>query len=172
MKITAVPCRVGRIHRGARIPALVSAPFTRGLTRVNPSALRPRQPASQGWSADELGAAPHYYSLLALRPYSAPGTLGSHPTQKGFVPKVELVIPHLATLSVLGKSVGFGLALGLAAFGSAIGIGLIFSSVISSTARQPEAKNDLQPLMWIGFAVTEAITFFGLFGGLMLIFLV
>jgi F-type H+-transporting ATPase subunit c len=85
---------------------------------------------------------------------------------------VELIILHLATLSVLGKSVGFGLALGLAAFGSAIGIGLIFASVINSTARQPEAKNDLQPLMWIGFAVTEAITFFGLFGGLMLIFLV
>jgi F-type H+-transporting ATPase subunit c len=86
---------------------------------------------------------------------------------------VELVTPHIfATLSVLGKSVGFGLSVGLAAFGTAIGIGLIFSSMINSAARQPEAKNDLEPLMWIGFAVTEAITFFGLIGGLLLIFLV
>jgi len=86
---------------------------------------------------------------------------------------VELVIPHIfATLSVLGKSVGFGLAVGLAAFGTAIGVGLIFSSVINASARQPEAKKDLQPLMWIGFAVTEAVTFYGLAGGLMLIFLV
>jgi F-type H+-transporting ATPase subunit c len=85
---------------------------------------------------------------------------------------MEPIIPHIATLSNLGKGLGFGLSLGLAAFGSAIGIGLIFSSVINSSARQPEAKSDLQQLMWIGFAVTEAITFFGLTGGLMLIFLV
>jgi F-type H+-transporting ATPase subunit c len=85
--------------------------------------------------------------------------------------RVEL-IPHIATLTDLGKGLGFGLSLGLAAFGSAIGIGLIFSSVINSSARQPEAKNDLQPLMWIGLAVTEAITFFGLTGGLIVLFLV
>jgi len=84
---------------------------------------------------------------------------------------VELIL-HIATLTDLGKGLGFGLSLGLAAFGSAIGIGLIFSSVINSSARQPEAKNDLQPLMWIGLAVTEAITFFGLTGGLIVLFLV
>jgi F-type H+-transporting ATPase subunit c len=84
---------------------------------------------------------------------------------------VEL-IPHIATLTDLGKGLGFGLSLGLAAFGSAIGIGLIFSSVINSSARQPEAKDDLQPLMWVGLAVTEAITFFGLTGGLIVLFLV
>ena len=82
------------------------------------------------------------------------------------------LIPHIATLTDLGKGLGFGLSLGLAAFGSAIGIGLIFSSVINSSARQPGAKNDLQPLMWIGLAVTEAITFFGLTGGLIVLFLV
>lgn len=82
------------------------------------------------------------------------------------------LIPHIATLTDLGKGLGFGLSLGLAAFGSAIGIGLIFSSVINSSARQPEVKNDLQPLMWIGLAVTEAITFFGLTGGLIVLFLI
>jgi len=86
--------------------------------------------------------------------------------------QVELMIPHIATLTNLGKGLGFGLSLGLAAFGSAIGIGLIFSSVINSSARQPEARRDLQSIMWVGFAVTEAITFFGLTGGLILIFMV
>ena len=84
--------------------------------------------------------------------------------------QVELVT-HIATLTNLGKGLGFGLSLGLAAFGSALGIGLIFMSVINSSARQPEAKKDLQPLMWVGFAVTEAIVFFGLLGGLMVLFL-
>jgi F-type H+-transporting ATPase subunit c len=81
-------------------------------------------------------------------------------------------MPHMATLTDLGKGLGFGLSLGLAAFGSAIGIGLIFSSVINSSARQPEARNHLQPLMWVGLAVTEAITFFGLTRGLIVLFLI
>jgi F-type H+-transporting ATPase subunit c len=85
---------------------------------------------------------------------------------------MELLITHIATLTNLGKGLGFGLSLGLAAFGSAIGIGLIFMSAINSSARQPEARKELQPLMWLGFAVTEAITFFGLTGGLILLLLV
>ena len=43
---------------------------------------------------------------------------------------VELLMP-IATLTNLGKGLGFGLSMGLAAFGSAIGIGLIFMSVIN-----------------------------------------
>src|SRR5690348_9398417 len=85
---------------------------------------------------------------------------------------MEFMIPHIATLTNLGKGLGFGLSMGLAAFGAAIGIGLIFMSVINSTARQPEVKTDLQQVMWIGFAVTEAVVFFGLTGGLMLLFMV
>ena len=58
---------------------------------------------------------------------------------------MEFIIPQIATLTNLGKGLGFGLSLGFAAFGAALGIGLIFMSVINSTARQPEAKKDLQP---------------------------
>lgn len=84
---------------------------------------------------------------------------------------MEFIIPHIATLTNLGKGLGFGLSLGLAAFGAAIGIGLIFTAAINSSARQPEVKEALQPMMWLGFAVTEAIVFFGLLGGLMVLFL-
>jgi len=77
----------------------------------------------------------------------------------------------LATLTTLGKSIGFGLAVGLAAFGTAIGVGHIFASTIQSFARQPEAKSDLQPIMWLGFALTEAVVFYGLVGGILVVFL-
>jgi F-type H+-transporting ATPase subunit c len=80
--------------------------------------------------------------------------------------------PVIATLTTLGKSIGFGLAVGLAAFGTALGVGLIFASMIQSTARQPEAKAELQPIMWLGFALTEAVVFYGLVGAMMLVFLV
>ncbi|HEY5660975.1 MAG TPA: ATP synthase F0 subunit C [Gaiellaceae bacterium] len=78
----------------------------------------------------------------------------------------------IATLTVLGKSIGFGLAVGLAAFGTALGVGLIFASMLQSTARQPEASRDLKPIMWIGFALTEAVVFYGLVGAMMLVFLI
>jgi F-type H+-transporting ATPase subunit c len=71
-----------------------------------------------------------------------------------------------------GSSIGFGLAIGLAAFGTALGVALIFASMIQSTARQPEARGDLQPLMWLGFALMEAIVFYALVGALLLVFLV
>jgi F-type H+-transporting ATPase subunit c len=78
----------------------------------------------------------------------------------------------LASLTVLGKSIGFGLAVGLAAFGTALGVGLIFASMLQSAARQPEAKRELQPIMWLGFALTEAIIFYGLVGAMLLVFLI
>jgi F-type H+-transporting ATPase subunit c len=74
----------------------------------------------------------------------------------------------LADLSTLGKGLGFGLAIGLAALGTAIGVAVIFSTMIQSTARQPEAKPDLQGIMWLGFALTEAIVFYALLGGVLL----
>lgn len=78
----------------------------------------------------------------------------------------------LATLTLLGKGIGFGLAVGLAAFGTALGVGLIFASMIQSAARQPEAKRELQPIMWLGFALTEAIVFYGLVGAMLLVFVI
>lgn len=86
---------------------------------------------------------------------------------------IELFAPGLlATLSVLGKSIGFGLAIGLAAFGTALGVGLIFSSMIQSASRQPEAKKELTPIMWLGFALTEAVVFYGLVGAMLMVFLI
>jgi F-type H+-transporting ATPase subunit c len=51
---------------------------------------------------------------------------------------------------------------GLAAVGPGIGVGLIFSAYIQSTARQPESARLTQPFMWIGFAVVEALALFGI----------
>ena len=86
---------------------------------------------------------------------------------------MELLAPDvLATLTTLGKSIGFGLAIGLAAFGTAIGVALVFASMIQSTARQPEARGELQALMWLGFALKEAVVFYALVGAMLLVFLI
>jgi F-type H+-transporting ATPase subunit c len=78
----------------------------------------------------------------------------------------------LADLSTLGKALGFGLAIGFGALGTAIGVAIIFSTMIQSTARQPEVKRELQSLMWLGFALTEAVIFYALLGGILVTMLV
>ena len=51
---------------------------------------------------------------------------------------------------------------GLAAIGSAIGVGLIFAAYINGVARQPEAQRILQPIALLGFALAEALAIIGI----------
>jgi F-type H+-transporting ATPase subunit c len=60
-------------------------------------------------------------------------------------------------LTTLGK----GLAFGLAAFGGAIGIGLVFFAAISGMARQPEQAPALKTMAFLGFAFIEALALIG-----------
>jgi F-type H+-transporting ATPase subunit c len=54
------------------------------------------------------------------------------------------------------KLIGAGLAVvGLGGVG--VGIGNIFATFISSVARNPAAKDEVQVTMWIGFALVEAV---------------
>jgi F-type H+-transporting ATPase subunit c len=64
-----------------------------------------------------------------------------------------------------GKAIG--LAVGLGALGAGVGIGNIFGSMIQSVARQPELRGELQGIQWLGFALTEAVVFYGLLGSIL-----
>jgi F-type H+-transporting ATPase subunit c len=59
------------------------------------------------------------------------------------------------------KALGAGIAV-IALMGVGVGIGNIFSSLISSIARNPEAKNDVFGIGILGFALTEAVALFAL----------
>ncbi len=39
--------------------------------------------------------------------------------------------------------------------------------MIQAVARQPELRSELQGIQWLGFALTEAVVFYGLLGGLL-----
>jgi F-type H+-transporting ATPase subunit c len=67
----------------------------------------------------------------------------------------------------IGKAIAFGLGVGLGAAGAGIGIGTIFGSMIQAVARQPELRGELTGIQWLGFALTEAVVFYGLLGGLL-----
>ena len=51
--------------------------------------------------------------------------------------------------------------------GAGIGIGNIFGSMIQAVARQPELRGEFTGIQWLGFALTEAVVFYGLIGGLL-----
>ena len=71
------------------------------------------------------------------------------------------VVTFLAQTATDMTPVGKGLVYGLAAIGPGIGIGIIFGKAIEAVARQPEAQGLVQPLMFLGFALTEALALFG-----------
>ena len=55
---------------------------------------------------------------------------------------------------------------GLGAVGAGVGIGIIFGKVIESVTRQPEMRDEITSIQWLGFALTEACFFYGLVAGL------
>jgi F-type H+-transporting ATPase subunit c len=64
------------------------------------------------------------------------------------------------------RSLAIGIGGGLGAIGAGVGIGMIFSKVIESVTRQPEMRDEITNIQWLGFALTEAVFFYGLVAGL------
>jgi F-type H+-transporting ATPase subunit c len=85
------------------------------------------------------------------------------------------IITHLAAAggdtAKAGKSIALGVGGGLGAAGAGVGIGLIFAKVIESVTRQPEMRDEITAIQWLGFALTEAVFFYGLVAGLLAFFL-
>ena len=64
------------------------------------------------------------------------------------------------------RAIAIGVGGGLGAVGAGVGIGIIFGRVIEATARQPELREEITSVQWLGFALTEACFFYGLVSGL------
>jgi F-type H+-transporting ATPase subunit c len=79
------------------------------------------------------------------------------------------VLTHIisfAASSGVGAGLGIGIGGGLGAVGAGIGIGFIFGKVIEAVTRQPEMRDEITSIQWLGFALTEACFFYGLVAGL------
>jgi F-type H+-transporting ATPase subunit c len=77
---------------------------------------------------------------------------------------------HIITAAASsGITKGFGIAVGggLGAVGAGVGIGIIFGKVIEGVVRQPEMRDEITSIQWLGFALTEAVFFYGLVAGLL-----
>ena len=84
------------------------------------------------------------------------------------------VLAASASTPVSAKSVAaiaLGIGAGLGTVGPGIGVGYIFGKVIESVTRQPEMRDEITSIQWLGFALTEATFFYGLVGGFIAFFL-
>jgi len=67
------------------------------------------------------------------------------------------------------KLIGSGLAT-ISLAGSGVGIGVVFSSLVSAIARNPSMGKQLFIYTILGFALTEAIALFGLMMSFLILF--
>ncbi len=70
-----------------------------------------------------------------------------------------------------GRAIALGVGAGGGAAGAGAGIGTLFGKVIESVTRQPEMRDEIASIQWLGFALTEACFFYGLVGGFIAFFL-
>ncbi len=87
------------------------------------------------------------------------------------LPLLVTVLAQAETASEAGKAIALGVGGGLGAVGAGVGIGIIFGKVIESVTRQPEMRDEITGIQWLGFALTEACVFYGLVAGLLALFL-
>ncbi|WP_010300293.1 ATP synthase subunit C family protein [Candidatus Odyssella thessalonicensis] len=67
------------------------------------------------------------------------------------------------------KMIGAGMAV-IALLGVGIGLGNIFSNLITAIARNPSAKGDVMPVGLLGFALTESIALMAFVTAMMILF--
>ena len=95
----------------------------------------------------------------------------------GFVHSVVNLITAAAPITIdkagqgAGRAIALGVGGGLGAIGAGVGIGMIFGKVIEAVTRQPEMRDEITSIQWLGFALTEACFFYGLVAGLIAFFL-
>ena len=82
----------------------------------------------------------------------------------------EMAVAKKTTADGL-KSIALGVGAGLGTIGPGIGVGYIFGKVIESVTRQPEMREEITSIQWLGFALTEAIVFYAFIFGLIAFFL-
>jgi F-type H+-transporting ATPase subunit c len=84
---------------------------------------------------------------------------------------ITSIVAAAATPGKGFQSIALGVGAGLGTIGPGVGVGYIFGKVIESVTRQPEMRDEITSIQWLGFALTEAIVFYAFIFGLIAFFL-
>ena len=72
--------------------------------------------------------------------------------------------------STAGKSIGSGIAIGIAAAGGAIGMGIAVAKAADGISRQPEAESKIRTTLMLGLVFIETAIIYALLVVILLIF--
>jgi len=81
-----------------------------------------------------------------------------------------IVAEESATDAVGGKAISAALAIGLAALGGAIAMGMSISKSNEGIARQPEAEGSIRTLLMLGLVFIETVVIYALIVAILIIF--
>ena len=70
----------------------------------------------------------------------------------------------------VAKTLGMAIAVGLGVIGPGIGLGILVGRALEAIGRNPEAAGKIQTTMFIGIAVTDALSIFALVIGFIIKF--
>ena len=131
---------------------------------VSPSPRRPSSTSSRSSSSSpsRRTSSPPCQPSTSARPSSRSTKEGSNSHVSSF-----FFLAAAEDGADAGKAIALALGIGLGSLGAGVGIGNIFGSMIQAVARQPELRGELTGIQWLGFALTEAVVFYGLIGGLL-----
>ena len=73
-------------------------------------------------------------------------------------------------LSISGKAIGAGIAIGLAALGGGIGMGLAIARSAEGISRQPEAEGKIRTTLMLGLVFVETAIIYALVVAILVIF--
>ncbi len=85
------------------------------------------------------------------------------------------VTPEVAEIeaeakTVTGKSLGSGIAIGIAAAGGALAMGIAVSKAAEGMSRQPEASGEIRSAMMLGLVFIETAIIYALLAVILIIF--
>jgi F-type H+-transporting ATPase subunit c len=69
-----------------------------------------------------------------------------------------------------GKAIGAAIAIGLAALGGAIGMGMAIAKSNEGIARQPEAEGSIRGLLMLGLVFIETVVIYALIVSILIVF--
>ena len=114
------------------------------------------------------------FALLAIAVFAAASVPANAETQAEEQPIVmvtdDQTAEESADNSVSGKAIAAGVAIGLAALGGAIGMGIAIAKASEGISRQPEATGNIRSSLMLGLVFIETVVIYALIVSILLIF--
>lgn len=108
--------------------------------------------------------------ILVMAGVGVAGVISAQAADTTATASEEAAEANVGINDILGKAIGAGVAVGLAALGGGIGMGLAVGRCGEGVARQPEMSGKIQTIMMLGLVFIETVVIYALIISILVIF--